>query len=333
MIESHILGPLAAFGSSLTWAIASTWYSEASQKYSGFSVNFTRALVALPLSVASAFIFAGGWSEGLALYQGLQWPQVGWLALSMAAAYGVGDASFFAASRTLGLPAALAIASCFPVWTLVAGFLWLNQVPTLQQLLGLLISVTGISLVILLGRRSLPSTEPVQPHEPERVQHANSNDDAVKPRAIVSSNPVRLMIPGSGVGLALLASIAWAINSFASSRGGVGISPHVGNSVRMLSALFFSGVLGRIFAPHSPRTLPLKAALSMGWILIVEAYGGAFFYVYGLSHSPLALGAVLTSLAPIVSLPVSVVLGLEELSWARVLGVCLSVLGVCLLIL
>lgn len=327
MNESSFLGPLAAFGSSLTWAIASTWYSRASEKYSGFAVNFTRALVALPLSVVSVFIFAGGWTEGLELYQGLQWPQMGWLALSMAAAFGVGDASFFTSSRTLGLPAALAIASCFPIWTLIAAFLWLDQVPSLQQLCGLMCSVSGVSLVILFGNRvSLCS----QQSDDQRSQESHAGLDQ---GSSVESDHSCSGIPWAGVGFALLASIAWAINSFASSRGGVGISPHVGNTVRMLSALFFSGLLGHIFARHSPRMLPLKTALSMGGLLIVEAYGGAFFYVYGLSHSPLALGAVLTSLAPIVSLPVSVALGLERFSWVRVFGVCLSVTGVCLLIL
>lgn len=313
MMDSNTLGPLAALGSSVTWALAGAWYTRVSQEYSGFSVNFTRALVALPLSVISVFLVSGGVNEGIDLFLQLHPTQVGWLALSMAAAYGVGDASFFAASRRLGLPTALAIGSCFPIWTLLGASIFLNQVPTFLQGLGLLISLSGVVLVIL--SQGVHASAPVSSQSGE----ANREQGSLGKES------------WTGVGFAVFASLAWAMNSFASSRGGAGISTHVGNSVRMLSALFCSGLLGHLLARQYPRVLPLKVIAPQSGLLVVESFGGAFFYVYGLSHSPLALGAVLTSLAPIVSLPISILAGLERFSWVRLMGVCLSVLGVCLL--
>jgi drug/metabolite transporter (DMT)-like permease len=270
MMDSPFLGPLAAFGSSVTWALAGTWYTRVSREYSGFSVNFTRALVALPLSLISVLFFSGGFREGYSLFLELQPSQVGWLALSMAAAYGVGDVSFFAASRRLGLPTALAIASCFPVWTLLGAYFFLNQVPTGLQMCGLLISISGVVIVILSRKTQSFSESPIQETAIPSEPHLN----------VVFGSPWR------GVGFAGVASLAWAMNSFASSRGGLGISAHVGNSVRILSALVCSGLLGHFLARQHPRVLPLRVIAPMSWLLVLESYGGAFFYVYGLSNAP-----------------------------------------------
>ncbi len=58
---------------------------------------------------------------------------------------------------------------------------------------------------------------------------------------------------------------------------------------------------------------------------------GAYLFMYGLSHSPLILGATLTSLAPVLSVPVSLALRLEKFSFFRSFGVVLVVVGLAFL--
>jgi drug/metabolite transporter (DMT)-like permease len=70
----------------------------------------------------------------------------------------------------------------------------------------------------------------------------------------------------------------------------------------------------------------------MIWVFFLETCLGSFFYIYGLSHSPLAVASTLTSLAPVLSVPVAIVLGLERFSFVRTLGICLVVLGLCFLV-
>src|ERR1051326_5646724 len=88
------LGPLCAFGSSVTWAIGSAVYSRLSDRYSAFSVNFARALIALPLFILATFWIKGGWASGIAEYQTLRLSHWGWFTLSMIASYGLGDTLF-----------------------------------------------------------------------------------------------------------------------------------------------------------------------------------------------------------------------------------------------
>jgi drug/metabolite transporter (DMT)-like permease len=71
----------------------------------------------------------------------------------------------------------------------------------------------------------------------------------------------------------------------------------------------------------------MKLIRANGWVFLIEAYGGSYFYTYGLAHAPLAIGATLSSLAPILSVPVAIALKLEKFSPIRTLGVCLAVLG------
>jgi drug/metabolite transporter (DMT)-like permease len=65
--------------------------------------------------------------------------------------------------------------------------------------------------------------------------------------------------------------------------------------------------------------------------IFADALLGSTFYVYGLGHSDLAVGATLTSLAPLVSVPIAIGAGEERWNAARVLAVLATVVGVVIL--
>jgi drug/metabolite transporter (DMT)-like permease len=89
--------------------------------------------------------------------------------------------------------------------------------------------------------------------------------------------------------------------------------------------------LGRRIAPGQPILLPASALRRAGWIFVLEAYGGSMVFMYGLANSPLVLGSALTSLAPVISVPVALALGLEKPSFLRTFGVATVVAGLWLL--
>lgn len=289
-----ILGPLSAFGASATWAIGSSSYSKLSQRYSPFSINFTRALFALPLFVLIVFLFEGG----LQSFHLIQIEHCIWFSLSMLSSYGMGDVLFLWSARSLGVPGALAIASCFPLWTVLAGYFFLNQALGWTQLLGIAVAVSGVSIVIL--------------NQPRKGSQ-------------------KTRFSWQGVLLATGTSVFWALNAYAVAKAGADLPMATANSLRMILALLFTFVFGRFFYKKSAVILPKADVFRFSWVFVVESFGGSCFYLYGLSHSPLALGSVLTSLAPVISVPVALALKLEKFSWIRTLGVCLVVLGITLL--
>ena len=297
-MDVSVVGPLCAFGSSVTWAIASAQYSRLAWHYSVFTINFSRAMIALPLFIAAAFTLNGGISEGLATYQAIHWSNIGWFFLGMLSSYGVGDSFFFLSSRSLGVPSALAIASCYPLWTVLAGHFFGHHQINLDQLTGLFITLSGLVIVVL----NIP-----------QKQESSSR----KPTA-----------SWGGIALALVSSFAWASNSYSIAMGSVGLSPWAGNTIRMTISLLICGLGGRFFAPSSPVYVPTQTLKSLWWLFAIEAFGGSACYFYGLSHSTLAIGSTLSSLSPVLVVPIAWVLRIEKFSFLRTTGVSLVVLGI-----
>ena len=295
-MNSAVFGPLCSFGSSVTWAIGSSVYSRLSTSHSAFSVNFLRALIALPL-----FILAAGITD----FQSVRLSHWGWFSLSAICSYGIADVCFFWSTRSLGVPGAIAIGSCFPMWTLLAGYLFDHEAVSFFQVLGLVILSGGVSMVILSA--------------PQQSQTPGRRSWPLNPKLL------------RGIFLAVVTSILWAANSYAVSKGGADVTASAGNAIRMVMALIFCTIFGRIFAPREPMLLPMAEVRKVWGLFALEAFGGSYLYVYGLSHSPLALGAALSSLAPVISVPVALAFGLERFSLYRTLGVTLVVLGVSLL--
>ena len=255
-LSPSVLGPLCAFSSAATWAVGSAGYSRLTKEYSAFAVNFARALVALPLFILASFIVSGGFWEGIASFQAVRTSHWGWFTLSMIASYGLGDTLFLWSTQSLGVPGALAIGSCYPIWTVLAGYLFSHELISASQGLGLFITIFGIIIVVLNG----PKTDDLG---------------------------VKKGFPVAGVLLAVATSLAWATNSFATARGGVDLPAPVGAAVRMIMALILSAGFARVFAPKASILLPKRQMLSSMWLFVFEAFGGSYFYVYGLTHSPL----------------------------------------------
>ena len=216
----------------------------------------------------------------------------------MLSSYGVGDSFFFLSSRSLGVPSALAIASCYPLWTVLAGHFIGHQEINFDQLIGLLVTLVGLIIVVL----NIPQ------------KSANSSKKAGT--------------SWGGIGLALISSFAWASNSYSVAMGSIGLSPWAGNTVRMVISLFICGFGGRFFATSSPIFIPTQTLKGLWWLFAIEAFGGSTCYFYGLSHSSLAIGSTLSSLSPVLVVPIAWMLRLEKFSLPRTTGVTLVVVGI-----
>ncbi len=297
-----ILGPICAFGSSITWALGSNGYAYLTKRYSAFSVNLTRTFFALPLFIVVTWFASGGlqgWNEN---FSQIHWSHIGWYSLSMFASYGFGDALFYWSAQHLPISSALAIASCYPLWTTLIGKIFLNEEIPLYKDFGVLLTVVGLIVVILNGNE-------------------------------LDSKQKRLKPSLRGVVLAFAASLMWMLNSFSVAQGTRGIDVLTGNVVRMSIGMVFCIVLTLLVSRKSGKILlPVHEVKSWSWLFFLEGFGGSLLFTYGLSHSPLAVGTTLAALAPVIAPPVAWVIGYEKPSLWRSVGVVLVVLGVCLLV-
>ena len=291
-----MIGALAALGSSVTWAVGTTVYPSLSAKHSPFEVNGSRALVALLL-----FFPLSLWVDGSAGWSLVGGSHLSWMFLSMVSSYFLGDACFLWSTRALGVPGALAIASSYPVWTSMAGWIFRDEELGVRQLVGIALALAGTLTVILSGYRV------------SRSQGASQGY-------------------ARGVAFGLLTSGFWALNSWAVSAGGAGLSPWVGNTIRMSIALVLCSLAASVLRRKARIGIPYATLRPNLVIFAFEAFGGSALYVYGLTHTTLATASVMSSLAPVIAVPLAWMRRSEPLSAAKVLGVFVAVVGVAILL-
>jgi drug/metabolite transporter (DMT)-like permease len=125
----------------------------------------------------------------------------------------------------------------------------------------------------------------------------------------------------------------WAGNTVTVKLGAVGLLPWQANCARYLMALPILAATAA--ARPAPRRPPGRAASAWRSIVVpsvLEACIGSSLFVYALAHTDLAVGATLTSLAPLISVPLAILLGEERWSAPRTAAVAGTVAGVVLLV-
>jgi drug/metabolite transporter (DMT)-like permease len=122
--------------------------------------------------------------------------------------------------------------------------------------------------------------------------------------------------------------VLWAANGVSVKRA-TGLDVYQANAVRY--GIAFVVLAPQAFSSRGPME-PLSTFVPILPAILADAVFGSFCFVYGFTHSDLAVAATLTSLAPLISLPIAIALGEETWSLARVLAVGTIVSGVVLLV-
>jgi drug/metabolite transporter (DMT)-like permease len=243
--------------------------------------------------IYAAVALAGG---GAHAFAGVDGRRAAWMLVSVICSYALADGLFFTAARRLGVSTAMSIASTYPLWAAAAASLVRGEPFGPLRGAGTLLCVGGVSVLVKLHVGDVSNRR---------------GADAL------------------GVGLALVTSLLWAGNSFSIKEASVGLSVWPVNAIRYGMALAI--LAAQAAAARSPDKTPLGVRMLLPAIL-ADALLGSIFYVYGLSHTDLAVGSTLSSLAPLVSVPFAVALGEERWSGPRFAATCATVCGVVVLV-
>jgi DME family drug/metabolite transporter len=295
-ITTGSLGAIGAFTASVTWAFASANYAKMSESAGAVRVNLLRALVA-----ASLWLSALGVIEGPASLAAVGAPQALLLAGSIACSYAVGDAVFFAAARRAGLSVAMAIATIYPLWAALYGALFRGEAFGTFRVLGLLACIVGIAALLVLTHKAR-----LGPQQGAML----------------------------GIMLAFLTSLFWAGNAVFLKLGADGLSFYQTNAVRFsFGALFLLIQLPLQRRSESKQRVDMWQLGAKLWLpLLVDTGLGSVCFAYGITHTDLALGATLSSLSPLVALPIAAAMGSERVTLGKAMAVSVTVLGIVLLV-
>ncbi len=274
------------------WAVASGAYKKASAGAGVLEVNLYRCVIAVGMGAVSVAVVGSMGQLATAP------PRVlGWMLVSGVLARLVGDSLFFLSAGRIGLARAMPIAAIYPVWSVLiarAG----GEPARARDLLAMGATLVGVVLVIRSGTGRLPGSRR------RDVRRA-----------------------GRGYALAVGCSIAWALGLLATKWGAGDLDPFLINTIRMAAggaALVLVLALRR--RPLFPR-LP-GGRLPVTGAALLESWLGSAAYVYGVAHTSTAVGATLSSLAPVFTIPVAAWYLQERMSPQLVTGILLATAGV-----
>ena len=303
----EILGPLAALGASLTWVAGSSVYTLLAKKYSASTINFTRASIAFPLFILVCLFRMDEILPTIDLNSIFFLENICWLILSVLATYCLGDFLFIWSALSVGYPTSQAVGAIYPLWAAIFGVIFLEQPLNIYKYIGIILSILGIVAVVYSGRNT-------------KIYYENSSKSLLRHKS-------------TGVLLAIATSVAWAINGFAVHKAGTAIPVVFGNVIRMgFAALVCFAIIKFKKGEKSALFLQWSDFKKYGLIFAVESFGGSFLFLYGMSHTPLALGATLSSLAPVIAVPVAVFMRWERFSLLKSLGILIVMFGVTILV-
>jgi drug/metabolite transporter (DMT)-like permease len=290
---------LFALGAAACWALGSMISVMPSRHLGAFA--FTRwrmAMVAVMLWGVVAF--NGTW----ATFDAHAW---GVMAVSGLAGIFVGDTALFAAINRLGPRRAGVLFATHAAFSAVLGFVLFNERMSLQAFLGALLTLSGVMLAMAMGR-----------HKDET--HAWELDQGHV---------------GAGVALALVAALCQALGSLiAKPVMAQQVDPIMASAVRVTVATMAHGVLlasgfkaARAISPPNARVLVqtgLNGFIAMGV--------GMTLVLLALEKGDVGMVAILSSVSPILVLPLLWLQLKRPPAVGAWVGACLTVLGTALIL-
>jgi len=296
------MGGLAALGTSILWAAGSTFFTFASRELGSVAVNRVRLLL------ATIFLGITHLAINGALIPVNVEPEIWfWFVLSWVIGLVLGDAFLFQAFVWIGPRLSMLLMSLAPVISVIFSWIFLAERLTLLQVLGIGITVLGVSTVIL---------------------------DRGKPNQANGQN--RNYLKGLLFGLG--GAVGQALGLITSKVGlNAGVSPLSGNFIRIFSAAVIMWIIALLMKQA-------KVTIDSVWhsgrarsFLLIGTLAGPFLGVWlslvAIQHTPVAVATTLMSLAPIILLPVGKIVFKERIGWRAVVGTVVAVSGVAMLFL
>ena len=294
------LGELAALATSLSFSFGSTVFTAAGRRIGSLIVNRTR------LVIAAIFLSITHWVIlGSILPLGATSEQWFWFSLSGVIGLVLGDMFLFQAFVLIGPRLSMLMMSLAPVIAALLAWVFLGETLSGGQIFGILLTLAGIGWVVMEGSGK------------------SGRDDRNY---------------GLGILLGLGAAIGQATGLVLAKKGFVGdFSPISANLIRMLAAtVVLWGIT--FFQKQIKETLQtLRKDLKGFSLAIAGAFMGPFLGVtlslYAIQRVEVGVASTLTSLPPVLLLPISYFVFKERFGWGAIIGTLLTMAGVALLFL
>jgi drug/metabolite transporter (DMT)-like permease len=291
----QVRGEVAALGTALLWAIAAIIYTRLGKQVPPLPLNVLKGLVAIALLILTITVH----NESLPLHAERA---IGLLSLSGVAGIGVGDTAYFAALNCLGASRTLLLEMLAPPLTALLALLGLGESLTLQNGLGMGLTVAGIAWVT--GERTTAAIEYpkhwLNGYLYVGLSVVGQSSGAVLSRTALTQSPVNPL---------------W--------------SALIRLSAGTLSALILLGLQkqqGQALQFLRSRDTLIAVALTA----FFSTFLGIWLQQISLKYAPAGIAQALGATSPLFVLPLAILSG-ETITLRTLLGVSIAIVGIGLL--
>ncbi len=303
MFQSH-LGEFAALLTAVFWTVTAIAFESASRKVGSLSVNLLRLFMAfIFLSIFSLVTRGHLFPADAGSHQWI------WLTLSGIVGFTIGDLLLFESYVVIGSRIAMLIMSLTPPITAFIGWLILGETLTLQNLAGMLLTLTGIIMVVL--QRKTPSL-------------GKEKSRGLKLRFNYPIYGLLLAFGGAigqGTGLVLSKFGMQDYNAFAATQIRV-LAGIVGFSI----VFVFLKRWKRVF--HAAKNKKAMSRLSIG--AFFGPFLGVSFSLLAVRYTTTGVASTIMAIVPVLIIPPAVLFFKERLTVREVIGSFIAVGGVAL---
>jgi drug/metabolite transporter (DMT)-like permease len=296
------LGEASAIGASFLFSASSTIFTLASRRVGAVNLNRLR------------LVFAIGWLLLAHLILGLSLPfyasahQWLWFAISGLIGLALGDLFLFQSFIWIGPRLAMLLMALAPALTALFARIMIGETLSTGQILGIAMTIGGIAWVV--SDRNGNSTQPAT----ERKFYL------------------------SGILYGLGAAACQALGLVTAKLGLAGGFPALsGTLIRMAAAAIVLWGFAFIHRQAGTTIHKLSEQSSVIWLILAGSFAGPFLGVtlslVAVQNTETGVASTLTSLTPLILLPVGYFFFHERFGWRAVLGTFLAMAGVALLFL
>lgn len=293
-------GEIAALLTAVFWTVTSMSFESAGKKVGSLSVNLIRLVVAF-------FIYGvvNYFRRGLFLPLDAGTERWLWLALSGLVGFVIGDLLLFQAFVVIGARISMLIMALTPPITAFVGWMVLGEVLSPMNWVGMIVTLTGISIVIL--------------------KREKKEVDSTKRRKITTNYSLTGILlafggaVGQGVGLVLSKKGMGEYDAFAASHIRV-ITGMIGFAVIIL----FAKRYGKVW--KALQHIPAMKSIALGSLF--GPFLGVSFSLLAIQHTQAGIAATIMSIVPVLIIPPAILFFHEKVNWKEIIGAVITVGGV-----
>lgn len=293
------IGELAAIATAFSWTLVGLFFSQASKRIGSISVNFYKLIFGFTMLSITAYF-----TRGVAFPVDATLKNWIWLAMSGIVGFFLGDYFMLKAYIEVGVRISMLMMASSPPMAALLGFIFLSERLPSTALLGMLMTMSGIVLVILCKDKE--------------------------------QGRMRVKYSMKGLAYAFIGAFGSAAGMVFSKVGLGDYNTMAATQIRIIAGFLCFVIFVTVRNEWKNLRSAIKDKTALKYTFLGSIFGpfiGVNLSLVALKYTSTGIVSTITSMTPVTIIPFSIALFKEKVKPREILGAVISVSGVAILLL